>query len=264
MTLALCTAVLLQRGAKNQQSGTVAAVSINDNDETSGPIIQLSRVRKSYGDNDALRDVSFGIMRGELAFLVGPSGAGKSTVLKLLTRELIADEGQVVVAGRELSSMAVRHIPQLRRAIAYVPQDYPLLPGRNLEENVKFALSVLGWPRARAGERCDEVLELVGLSDKRGSNAEELSGGERQRAAIARAVACAPKILLADEPTGNLDPGTTAGVMRVLDTIAKNGTTVLVSTHDRTVVDALRRRVIELDAGVCVRSELLGTYRSSQ
>jgi cell division transport system ATP-binding protein len=167
-------------------------VSTNDIDEASGPIIQLSRVRKSYGDNDALRDVSFGIMRGELAFLVGPSGAGKSTVLKLLTRELIADEGRVVVAGRELSSMGVRHIPQLRRAIAYVPQDYPLLPGRNLEENVKFALSVLGWPRARAGERCDEVLELVGLSDKRGSNAEELSGGERQRAAIARAVACAP------------------------------------------------------------------------
>ena len=228
--------------------------------ETEGPIITMSRVSKRYGDVEALRDVSFGINRGELAFLVGPSGSGKSTILKLLTRELLPDDGSVYVAGRDISRMRIGKIPQLRRVAAYVPQDNPLLPGRSIEENILFALSVLGWPRERAGRRVEEILELVGLTDRRKARSEELSGGERQRAVIARAVASAPKILLADEPTGNLDPDTTVGVMRILDAISRAGTTVLVSTHDRNVVDAMKKRVIALENGRVSRIEEYGTY----
>ena len=229
--------------------------------ETEGPIITMSRVSKRYGDVEALRDVSFGINRGELAFLVGPSGSGKSTILKLLTRELLPDDGSVYVAGRDISRMRIGKIPQLRRVAAYVPQDNPLLPGRSIEENIMFALSVLGWPRERAGRRVEEILELVGLTDRRKARSEELSGGERQRAVIARAVASAPKILLADEPTGNLDPDTTVGVMRILDAISRAGTTVLVSTHDRNVVDAMKKRVIALENGRVSRIEEYGTYK---
>jgi cell division transport system ATP-binding protein len=221
----------------------------------------MSRVSKRYGDVEALRDVSFGINRGELAFLVGPSGSGKSTILKLLTRELLPDDGSVYVAGRDISRMRIGKIPQLRRVAAYVPQDNPLLPGRSIEENILFALSVLGWPRERAGRRVEEILELVGLTDRRKARSEELSGGERQRAVIARAVASAPKILLADEPTGNLDPDTTVGVMRILDAISRAGTTVLVSTHDRNVVDAMKKRVIALENGRVSRIEEYGTYK---
>lgn len=221
----------------------------------------MSRVCKRYGDVEALRDVSFGINRGELAFLVGPSGSGKSTILKLLTRELLPDDGSVYVAGRDISRMRIGKIPQLRRVAAYVPQDNPLLPGRSIEENILFALSVLGWPRERAARRVEEILELVGLSERRKARSEELSGGERQRAAIARAVASAPKILLADEPTGNLDPDTTVGVMRILDAISRAGTTVLVSTHDRNVVDAMKKRVIALENGRVARIEEYGSYR---
>lgn len=223
----------------------------------------MSRVSKRYGNVEALRDVSFGIKRGELAFLVGPSGSGKSTVLKLLTRELLPDEGSVYVAGRDISRMRIGRIPQLRRVAAYVPQDNPLLPGRSIEENIFFALSVLGWPRERAARRVDEILDLVGLSDRRRARSEELSGGERQRAVIARAVASAPKILLADEPTGNLDPDTTVGVMRILDAISRAGTTVLVSTHDRNVVDAMKKRVIALEGGRVARIDESGSYRGS-
>ena len=235
--------------------GTLASV------ETEGPIITMSRMSKRYGDVEALRDVSFGINRGELAFLVGPSGSGKSTILKLLTRELLPDDGSVYVAGRDISRMRIGKIPQLRRVAAYVPQDNPLLPGRSIEENILFALSVLGWPRERAGRRVEEILELVGLTDRRKARSEELSGGERQRAVIARAVASAPKILLADEPTGNLDPDTTVGVMRILDAISRAGTTVLVSTHDRNVVDAMKKRVIALENGRVSRIEEYGSYR---
>jgi len=235
--------------------GTLASV------ETEGPIITMSRVSKRYGDVEALRDVSFGINRGELAFLVGPSGSGKSTILKLLTRELLPDDGSVYVAGRDISRMRIGKIPQLRRVAAYVPQDNPLLPGRSIEENILFALSVLGWPRERAGRRVEGILELVGLTDRRKARSEELSGGERQRAVIARAVASAPKILLADEPTGNLDPDTTVGVMRILDAISRAGTTVLVSTHDRNVVDAMKKRVIALENGRVSRIEEYGSYR---
>jgi len=235
--------------------GTLASV------ETEGPIITMSRVSKRYGDVEALRDVSFGINRGELAFLVGPSGSDKSNILKLLTRELLPDDGSVYVAGRDISRMRIGKIPQLRRVAAYVPQDNPLLPGRSIEENILFALSVLGWPRERAGRRVEEILELVGLTDRRKARSEELSGGERQRAVIARAVASAPKILLADEPTGNLDPDTTVGVMRILDAISRAGTTVLVSTHDRNVVDAMKKRVIALENGRVSRIEEYGSYR---
>ena len=224
------------------------------------PIIRFRGVRKVYGSREALDNVSFTVDRGQLAFLVGASGAGKTTVLKLLTRELVSDGGLVEVAGKNLGVLRTRHIPQLRRVIAVVPQDYPLLPGRDLLGNIHFALAVLGWPRAAAEQRCLEVLDLVGLLDRATARADQLSGGERQRAAIARAIAPHPKILLADEPTGNLDPHTTVEIMRLLDKIASDGTTVLVSTHDRAVVDALRRQVIALDGGRVVRQENSGAY----
>jgi cell division transport system ATP-binding protein len=243
--------------------GTVKRVRTTEkleNPAAEPPILRFENVKKEYGSHVALDDMSFTVDRGQLAFLVGASGAGKTTVLRLLTRELVCDAGTVEVAGRNLSELRARHIPQLRRVIAVVPQDYPLLPGRDIVANIRFALAVLGWPRAAAEKRCEEVLELVGLSDRASAHADQLSGGERQRAAIARAIASQPKILLADEPTGNLDPGTTVGIMRLLDRIAQDGTTVLVSTHDRAVVDALRRQVIAISDGRVVRSENNGAY----
>lgn len=228
--------------------------------EAEPPILRFQGVRKRYGSHEALSDVSFSVDRGQLAFLVGASGAGKTTVLKLLTRELVCDDGVVEVAGRDLARLSARHIPRLRRVIAVVPQDYPLLPGRDVVSNIRFALAVLGWPRAAAEQRCEEVLDLVDLTDRASARADQLSGGERQRAAIARAIASQPKILLADEPTGNLDPSSTVGVMRLLDRIAADGTTVLVSTHDRAVVDALRRQVIAIADGKVVRNEASAAY----
>lgn len=250
------------------QSGTVEAVSDQKQSPAPSvapepPIISFRNVRKTYGDRVALDDVSFDVQRGQLAFLVGPSGSGKTTILKLLTRELIAERGLVHVAGKDLGRLRVRKIPQLRRVTAVVPQEYPLLPGRSLDDNIRFALAVLGWPKTAAKQRTSDVLELVGLGNRSGARPDELSGGERQRAAIARAIAPHPKILLADEPTGNLDPKATAGIMRLLDQIAREGTTVLVSTHDRAVVDALRRQVIALDKGKIARLEANGQYAAA-
>lgn len=230
-------------------------------DET--PIICFRNVNKTYGGRAALVDVSFDIKRGQIAFLIGPSGSGKSTILKLLTRELVANGGTVQVAGKDLGRLRVSKIPQLRRVTAVVPQEYPLLPGRSIEANVRFALAVLGWPKDAAIDRSNEVIELVGLGHRSSAHPEELSGGERQRAAIARALAPHPKILLADEPTGNLDPKSTAGIMRLLNNISRNGTTVLVSTHDRTVVDAFRQQVIRLERGRVVRTDQTGSYSTT-
>lgn len=216
-------------------------------------MIRFEQVGKTYGDTRALDGVDFTVDQGEFTFLVGPSGSGKTTVLRLLTRELLPDSGTVRIAGADLSRLPPSKIPALRRMVASVPQDHRLLANRTVRENLAFSLSVLGWRRRAALERIDDLLGLVGLPDHGSRYPHELSGGERQRIAIARAVAGGPVVLLADEPTGNLDPVTSVGIVRLLDAIADAGTTVVMSTHDHSVVDAMRRRVIALEHGRVVR-----------
>jgi cell division transport system ATP-binding protein len=224
-------------------------------------MIRLEHVTKAYkGSTVALRDVSVDIQKGELVFLVGPSGSGKSTFLRLVTKEDVADAGQVWVAGKEVGSLSPYKVPYLRRNIGCVFQDFRLLPTKTVYENVAFALEVIGRPRHVVRSQVPQILDLVGLGKKLRSLPGELSGGEQQRVAIARAFVNRPLILLADEPTGNLDPITTAGIMRLLDRINKTGTTVLMATHDNTIVDSMRRRVIELDRGTVVRDQERGIY----
>ena len=224
-------------------------------------MIRLEHVTKAYkGTTVALRDVSVDIQKGELVFLVGPSGSGKSTFLRLVTKEEVADGGQVWVAGKEVGSLSPYKVPYLRRNIGCVFQDFRLLPTKTVYENVAFALEVIGRPRHVVRSQVPQILDLVGLGKKLRSLPGELSGGEQQRVAIARAFVNRPLILLADEPTGNLDPSTTAGIMRLLDRINKTGTTVVMATHDNTIVDSMRRRVIELDRGTVVRDQERGIY----
>jgi cell division transport system ATP-binding protein len=224
-------------------------------------MIRLEHVTKAYkGSTVALRDVSVDIQKGELVFLVGPSGSGKSTFLRLVTKEEVADAGQVWVAGKEVGSLSPYKVPYLRRNIGCVFQDFRLLPTKTVYENVAFALEVIGRPRHVVRSQVPQILDLVGLGKKLRSLPGELSGGEQQRVAIARAFVNRPLILLADEPTGNLDPSTTAGIMRLLDRINKTGTTVVMATHDNTIVDSMRRRVIELDRGTVVRDQERGIY----
>ncbi len=224
-------------------------------------MIRFEHVTKAYkGSTVALRDVSVDIRKGELVFLVGPSGSGKSTFLRLVTKEEVADGGQVWVAGKEVGSLPAFKVPYLRRNIGCVFQDFRLLPTKSVYENVAFALEVIGRPRHVVRSQVPQILDLVGLGKKLRSLPGELSGGEQQRVAIARAFVNRPLILLADEPTGNLDPSTTAGIMRLLDRINKTGTTVVMATHDNTIVDSMRRRVIELDRGTVVRDQERGIY----
>jgi cell division transport system ATP-binding protein len=225
------------------------------------PIIELSDVSKVYpGGHMALDRVSLAINRGEFAFLVGPTGCGKSTLIKLLIRELDATEGAVRIAGRDIGALPEKKIPQLRRNVGTVFQDFKLLPDRTVYDNVAYALQVLGASRAQIREQVPETLRLVGLSTKLHSYPDELSGGEQQRVSIARAFVNHPPLLLADEPSGNLDPVTSIGVMQLLYRINKTGTTVVVVTHDREMVDSMRRRVIELYEGRVVRDEVSGGY----
>jgi cell division transport system ATP-binding protein len=225
------------------------------------PIIELREVTKVYpGGHMALDRVSLAIDKGEFAFLVGPTGCGKSTLIKLLIRELEATEGSVRIAGRDIGAMPEKKIPQLRRNIGTVFQDFKLLPDRTVYDNVAYALQVIGASRAEIRTQVPEILRLVGLSTKLGSYPDELSGGEQQRVSIARAFVNHPPLLLADEPSGNLDPVTSIGVMQLLYRINKTGTTVLVVTHDREMVDSMRRRVIELYEGRVVRDEVSGGY----
>jgi cell division transport system ATP-binding protein len=225
------------------------------------PIVELRDVTKVYpGGHMALDRVSLAIDRGEFAFLVGPTGCGKSTLIKLLIRELEATEGEVRIAGRDINAMPEKKIPQLRRNIGTVFQDFKLLPERTVYDNVAYALQVIGAPRSRIRAQVPEILRLVGLSTKLNSFPDELSGGEQQRVSIARAFVNHPPLLLADEPSGNLDPVTSIGVMQLLYRINKTGTTVLVVTHDREMVDNMRRRVIELYEGRVVRDEVSGGY----
>ena len=224
-------------------------------------MIRFEAVTKSYkGTVVALREASAEIQRGEFVFLVGPSGSGKSTFIRLINREEVPDAGKILVAGKDISSLSSWKVPYLRRQIGYVFQDYKLLPKKTVIENVAFALEVIGRPRPIITRQGPGILELVGLSKKADRLPEELSGGEQQRVSIARAFVNRPLILLADEPTGNLDPATSVGIMRLLDRINRSGTTVVMATHDRGIVDSMRRRVIELDRGILVRDESRGVY----
>ena len=224
-------------------------------------MIRLEGVSKVFkGDVVALKNATAEIQRGEFVFLVGPSGSGKSTFIRLLNREEVADEGRIMVAGKDLGEMSAWRVPYLRRQIGYIFQDYKLLPKKTVYENVAFGLEVIGRPRQVIRTQVPAILELVGLSRKSERLPDELSGGEQQRVSIARAFVNRPLILLADEPTGNLDPATSVGIMRLLDRINRSGTTVVMATHDRGIVDTMRRRVIELDRGVIRRDESQGVY----
>ena len=224
-------------------------------------MIRLENVTKSYkGSTVALREVSVDIQKGEFVFLVGPSGSGKSTFLRLLTKEEEPEAGTIWVAGKDIGSLSQWKVPYLRRNIGSVFQDFKLLPNKNVFENVAFALEVIGRPRHVIDSQVPQILELVGLGKKMENLPGELSGGEQQRVSIARAFVNRPLILLADEPTGNLDPNTTVGIMRLLDRINRTGTTVVMATHDQGIVDSMRRRVIELDRGTVVRDQARGVY----
>jgi len=224
-------------------------------------MISLRNVTKTYkGSVVALHDVDVEIGKGEFVFLVGPSGSGKSTFLRLVTKEEDPDSGAIFVAGKDINRLSQWKVPYLRRNIGSVFQDFKLLPQKSVYENVAFALEVIGRPNHVVHTQVPAILDLVGLSDKLDNLPHELSGGEQQRVSIARAFVNRPLILLADEPTGNLDPRTSKGIMNLLDRINKTGTTVLMATHERTIVDQMRRRVIELDHGNVVRDQLQGVY----
>jgi cell division transport system ATP-binding protein len=224
-------------------------------------MIRFENVTKIYkGDVVALRDLDVDVQKGEFLFLVGPSGSGKSTFLRLLLREELPTAGRIVVAGREIGKLSQSKIPQLRRNIGCIFQDYKLLPTKTIYENVAFAMEVIGRPNHVIRSQVPQVLDLVGLSLKSENFPDELSGGEQQRVSIARAFVNRPLIVLADEPTGNLDPATTVGIMRILDRINRTGTTVVMATHDQRIVDAMRRRVVELDRGAMVRDQARGVY----
>ena len=225
-------------------------------------MILFDSVTKLYPSQTrpALDDVSLEIEKGEFIFLVGPSGSGKSTFLRLVLREERPTKGQVWVLGKELNRLSNWKIPAMRRQIGTVFQDFRLLPNKTVFENVAFALEVIGKPSAQIKRVVPEVLEVVGLEGKEQRRPDELSGGEQQRVAIARAFVNRPLLLIADEPTGTLAPGTSIGIMKLLDRINKLGTTVVMSTHDAQIVDQMRRRVIELEGGHLVRDQSRGVY----
>ena len=224
-------------------------------------MIKLNNVTKVYKSTVvAVRDVTVDIAKGEFVFLVGPSGSGKSTFIRLLNREELPEHGTVYVAGKDIGTLGAWKVPFLRRNIGFIFQDFKLLPKKTVAENVAFALEVIGKPRHVVRKQVPAILELVGLSDKMDNFPQELSGGEQQRVSVARAFVNRPPILLADEPTGNLDPQTSVGIMKLLDRINRTGTTVVMATHDRSIVDTMRRRVIELDRGVVVRDQARGVY----
>ena len=224
-------------------------------------MIRLESVTKEYAQETvAVRDASFEVQKGEFVFLVGPSGSGKSTLLRLMNRQESPERGEVWVAGRNINEMPDSKVPYLRRALGNVFQDYKLLLNKTVFENVAFALEVIGKPKHLIAQQVPAVLELVGLEDKTDRFPHQLSGGEQQRVSIARAFVNRPLILLADEPTGNLDPATGEGIMRLLERINQTGTTIVMATHDHRIVNMLRKRVIQLDRGVIVRDQERGVY----
>jgi len=225
-------------------------------------VITFESVTMTYPGQQraALEDVSVEVEKGEFVFLVGASGSGKSTFLRLVLRESRATHGKVFVAGKEINKLAGWKVPALRRQIGTVFQDFRLLPNKTVSENVGFALQVIGKPRSHIKKVVPEVLEMVSLEGKGERMPDELSGGEQQRVAIARAFVNKPMILIADEPTGNLDPNTSVGIMKLLDRINRSGTTVVMATHDSSIVDQMRKRVIELSGGHVVRDQARGVY----
>jgi len=225
-------------------------------------VIRLEHVSKVYktSTRPALEDVTVEMDKGEFVFLIGASGSGKSTFLRLLLREEVPTRGRVYVANFDVARMARRRVPRLRQSIGCVFQDFRLLNNKTVAENVAFALEVIGKPRNTIRKVVPEVLELVGLEGKSARMPHELSGGEQQRVAIARAFVNRPLMLLADEPTGNLDPDTSQDIMLLLERINRTGTTVLMATHDHSIVDSMRRRVVELDLGQIVRDDSRGVY----
>ena len=225
-------------------------------------MIRLENVTKTYpkAARPSLDSVSVSIEKGDFVFFIGPSGSGKSTIVKLLLREVTPTRGKVVVNDRDVSNMRSWRIPNFRRSIGCVFQDFRLLPTRTAYENVAFALEVIGKSQAVARRVVPEVLELVGLGGKEHRYPHELSGGEQQRVAVARAFVNRPLILLADEPTGNLDPDTSIEIMRLLDRINRTGTTVVMVTHDSNIVNQMRRRVVEIEGGKIVRDQPRGVY----
>ena len=227
------------------------------------PVITFDHVSKVYPaqpDRPALKDVSLQIYAGEFVFLVGHSGSGKSTFVRLLIRELMPTSGRITIANEDLGTMKPWRVPYLRRNIGCVFQDFKLLPDKTVFENVAFALEVIGKSRHVVKTQVPEVLRLVGLQDKLNKRPDQLSGGEQQRVSIARAIVNRPPLLVCDEPTGNLDPQTSRGIMDLLERINRTGTTVLVATHDREMVDNMRRRVIALDRGHLTRDQQRGVY----
>ncbi len=227
------------------------------------PTISLRNVTHVYPsqpNKPALEDVSLDIYPGEFVFVVGHSGSGKSTFIRLLTRELRASKGQVLVAGQDLTRMRNWKVPYLRRQIGCVFQDFKLLPDKTCYENVAFALECIGKPKSVIRVQVPEVLRLVGLSERTDAYPDQLSGGEQQRVAVARAMVNRPPLLVCDEPTGNLDPAISLGIMKLLDRINRAGTTVVMATHDREMVDSMRKRVVALEAGHIVRDQERGGY----
>jgi cell division transport system ATP-binding protein len=224
-------------------------------------VIRFENVSKTYKNGTpALKDISLDIEKGEFVFLVGASGSGKTTFLRLLLREELPDQGRILEAGRDIGELPKWRVPYLRRNIGCVFQDFRLLPNKTVFENVAFALEVIGRPRTTVDSQVPQILDLVGLSDKSKNLPGELSGGEQQRVAVARAFVNRPLILLADEPTGNLDPANSESIMALLERINRTGTTVVMATHDKALVDRMRRRVIELDKGEMIRDQVRGVY----
>jgi cell division transport system ATP-binding protein len=248
-----------------EQQQTEAHWSAPSSDGRDGPVILLQDVTVVYpGGNVGLDGASVEIERGEFAFLVGPTGCGKSTFIRLLMREVEPGRGRLLIAGRDIGQLPRKKVPLLRRNIGVVFQDYKLLPNRTVYDNVAYCLQVLGDSRSNIREKVPEVLRLVGLSTKLHSYPDELSGGEQQRVSLARAFVNHPPLLLADEPTGNLDPETSIGIMQLLYRINRAGTTVIVASHDKEMVDRMRRRVIELKEGRIVRDERSGLYHTDE
>ena len=220
----------------------------------------VSLIYPSRPDKKALDNVSLDIYKGEFVFIVGHSGSGKSSLLRLITRELKATSGQVIIAGQDLTKMRNSKVPYLRRQIGCVFQDFKLLPDKTTYENVAFALECIGKPRSVIKAQVPEVLRLVGLAESMDKFPDQLSGGEQQRVSVARAMVNRPPLLVCDEPTGNLDPAISLGIMKLLDRINRTGTTVVMATHDREMVDSMRKRVVALEAGHIVRDQERGGY----
>lgn len=224
-------------------------------------MIHINQVTKIYENGSvALKNFSIDIEKGEFVFVVGPSGAGKSTFIRMMLREVLPTKGQVIVNGRNLVTMKEKEVPYLRRGLGIVFQDYRLLTDKTVYENVAFAMQVIEAPRREMQKRVNSVLELVGLRDKIKNFPNQLSGGEQQRVAIARAIVNSPMVVIADEPTGNLDPETSWEIMNIFERINKSGTTIVMATHDKTIVDTMQKRVIAIEDGRIIRDEVKGAY----